>query len=130
MIKPFWLLGLFLGLLAPIASADLGFWSAKLVGKWRHPQNGDFYEFRSNATYTFRAGAAKRRAGNISHSGFWKIVPPTLREAGGGMEGPVALLLKSNGQTRRLVADTVRSSDGEMVRNRYLIGGARWKRVR
>ncbi len=130
MNKHFWLMGI-LAFASPIkiARADLGFWSARLVGSWRHPTNGDLYQFRSNATYTFRAGAAKKRGSHISHSGFWKIVPPTDREAGGGMEGQVALRLKSPQRTRRLVVDIVTRGEGEVSREFYQIGGAKWRRT-
>ncbi len=128
------------------ARADLGFWSHNLVGTWRHPTNGDRYRFGSDATYTFSAGPFKRRSGQLSHSGFWKIVNPTQRESGGSQEGPVALVL--NARTRivlqgrkRVVLDTRRSfrlvvdiafdENGEgMDDNFYTIGKTRWIRVR
>ncbi|PQV65152.1 hypothetical protein B1R32_102160 [Abditibacterium utsteinense] len=145
--KRLWFLWLFL-LACPVqmARADLGFWSAHLVGTWRHPTNGDIYRFRSNATYSFFVGKAKRRGGNLSHSGYWKIVQPTSKESGGSMEGPVALrldsksrtvlegkksrVLKSNRRFRVLVDIVQKSEDGLVDKNHYIINGARWIRVR
>lgn len=130
---------------AAAARADLGFWSAALVGIWRHPKSGDTYRFRSDATYVFQAGSAKRRAGNISHSGHWKIVQPTQKESGGSMEGPVALRLDSKTRTVlegqlprvlksnrrfRLAVDVAKSRENLVDRRHYLIGGVIWKRVR
>lgn len=127
------------------ARADLGFWSAALVGTWRHPSNGDTYQFKPGATYHFRAGAAKRRAGGLSHSGFWKIVQPTEKESGGSMEGPVALQLSSTSRTVsqggrvrvlpsnrvfRIVVDTVRHDREAPEKNAYRIGNTTWKRLR
>ncbi len=131
---------------ATTARADLGFWSRALVGTWRHPTNGDRYRFGSDATYTFSAGPYKRKGGQLSHSGFWKIVQPTQAESGGSMEGPVALVLRSRsrvvkrGRQRvvldsrrsfRIVVDTSPDENGEgVVDDRYYIGGAKWIRVR
>ncbi len=127
------------------ARADLGFWSSALIGKWRHPTSGDTYQFRSDATYVFRAGSAKRRAGLLSHSGFWKIVQPTQKESQGSMEGPVALLLDSRQRTVlkgqesrvlrskrrfRIVVDVAKSGENRVDRRHYFIGGVAWKRVR
>lgn len=141
----FWVIGLlWLAFPLPTARADLGFWSARLVGTWRHPKHGDQYQFRSDATYTFWAGASKRRAGNLSHRGFWKVVAPTFKESGGSQEGPVALLLKSTSRVVleakkprvlrsqrvfRIVSDTIRSKEGMIDPNRYRIGGATWRRA-
>ena len=127
------------------ARADLGFWSQALVGTWRHPGNGDLYRFNSNATYTFTSGRAKRRAGQLSHSGHWKIVQPTEKESGGSMEGPVALVLDSRsrvvhrGNRRvvlpsrrafRLVVDVVFDDEHQLKINRYYLGEVQWIRVR
>lgn len=133
-----------------IARADLGFWSAALVGKWRNPKSGDTYRFRSDATYVFQAGsakrrAAKRRAGNRAHSGFWKIVQPTKRESQGSMEGPVALRLDSRTRTVlearklrvlrsnrrfRIAVDVAKSGENLVDRHHYFIDGVIWSRVR
>lgn len=147
MSKRFWVLGLLLLAFAPAAHADLGFWSAALIGKWRHPTNGDTYQFRRDSTYIFRAGA-KRSAGNLSHAGFWKIVQPTQQESGGSLEGPVVLSLKSTsrvvleGQKPRVlrsnrrfrivvdIARRVKTDADSIDTNRYWIGDTRWKRVR
>lgn len=146
----FWLAGLICALtLGNVGTvrADLGFWSAHLVGTWRHPSNGDRYQFRSDATYTFFAGAAKRRNGNVSHSGFWKIVQPTAKESGGSPEGPVALrlnahsrvvlegkkprVLRSNRIFRLVVDVTVIPKEDNLVDKKYyLINRTRWVRVR
>ena len=132
-------------LFTPLAArADLGFWGANLVGTWRHPVSGDRYHFRSDATYTFTAGAAKRRTGQMSHVGFWKIVEPTPRESGGSLEGPVALLLKSrrrvvweNSKRRmlrsnrvfRLVVDVMVREENRVDKRYYHIGGVKWVRM-
>lgn len=146
MKKQFCLLGLLLLFFSPQAArADLGFWSAHLVGTWRHPKSGDKYHFRSDATYQFKGGAKNRRRGNVSHSGFWKIVQPTEKESGGSMEGPVALSLRSTSRTVlqggrervlksnrvfRIVVDTVQSDSEWIDKNGYWIGGTKWKRVK
>ena len=44
------------------------------IGSFRNKRTGDVYRFRSNGNYTFEAGPAKRRSGNISHSGTWRIL--------------------------------------------------------
>ena len=140
---------LFLMLLAVLspraARADLGYWSAALVGSWRHPTTGDVYRFNSNATYTWtRAKATVESV--IGSSGYWKIVQPTAKESGGSQEGPVALILKQrkivfeneNSGKRyssnlkmdsRLVVNTVIVNDAEN-RNLFRIEGANWKRVK
>lgn len=146
MQKRFWLLWVLL-VACPlqVARADLGFWSSALVGTWRHPRNGDKYRFNSDATYTFWAGAVKRKGGNLSHSGSWKIVQPTARESGGSLEGPVALRLNSTSRvvlekgvrrtvatnrTFRIVVDTIRHDGEAPENNAYRIGDAIWKRVK
>jgi hypothetical protein len=43
-----------------------------LINTWE-ARNGDRYLFRVNGTYTFYAGRAKQRSGNISHSGTWRL---------------------------------------------------------
>jgi hypothetical protein len=85
---------MFMAVLSPRAAhADLGYWSAMLVGTWRHPTSGDVYRFKSDATYSW--SRAKPTAKSVSGgSGYWKIVQPTTEESGGSQEGPVALLLK------------------------------------
>ena len=125
--------------------ADRGFWSRHLVGTWRHPSNGDRYQFRSDATYSFFAGAAKRRNGDLSHSGFWRIVDPTAKESGGSLEGPVALglsarsrvVLESNkprvlrsSRNFRLVVDVVPDEASFVNKKYYLFSKIRWVRVR
>ncbi|RYX81706.1 hypothetical protein EON83_22745 [bacterium] len=132
---------------ASLAHADLGFWSKALIGTWRHPSNGDVYRFNSNATYTFTAGKANARSGQLSHSGYWKIAQPTERESGGSMEGPVALVVKPRSRvvlrsgrkvtvatTRsfRLVVDVAFKSHGderETDPDYYNISGVKWRRV-
>ncbi|HEX8833818.1 MAG TPA: hypothetical protein VF719_06435 [Abditibacteriaceae bacterium] len=133
------LLLMFMAALSPRAAhADLGFWSARLVGIWRHPASGDVYRFDSNATYTYSpAGQTSKNV--IGSSGYWKIVQPTDKESGGSQEGPVALLLKQRKlvlqkegrrhtrnsiREKRLVVDTTKD------RNLYKIDGTIWKRVK
>ncbi|BCM89302.1 hypothetical protein IAD21_01147 [Abditibacteriota bacterium] len=128
-----------------VAHADLGFWSRALIGTWRHPTNGDLYRFNSNATYTFTAGKASARTGQLAHSGSWKIAQPTQRESGGSMEGPVALVLNSHNRTIkrngrkvtltstrsfRLVVDVVHKGGEDIEPNHYYIGRTKWIRVR
>lgn len=132
-------------LLSPRAArADLGYWSAALVGTWKHPTNGNVYRFNSDATYTLTY-AKPTEEGVAATSGYWKIVQPTQKESGGSMEGPVALLIKQRKLTfqeddgrrytrnfpfqYRLVVDTV-IVDGEDKRDLYRIDGATWKRVK
>ncbi|RZA20327.1 MAG: hypothetical protein EOP10_18360 [Proteobacteria bacterium] len=43
-----------------------------LINTWQ-ARNSDRYIFRVNGTYTFYAGLAKRKSGNISHSGTWRL---------------------------------------------------------
>jgi hypothetical protein len=43
-----------------------------LINNWE-ARNGDRYVFRVDGTYTFYAGPAKRKSGNISHSGTWNL---------------------------------------------------------
>lgn len=140
-----WFLLFWMAFSTQTARADLGFWSAALRGVWLNPQNGDRYQFRSNATYTFWAGNSKSRSQSVSHSGWWKIAPPTQKESGGSMEGPVALVLRSTARTVsqggrerilkstrtfRIVVDTVQS-DGERIdKDFYRIGKVKWKRVK
>lgn len=128
----------------PIAHADLGYWSAALVGNWRHPSNGDRYQFHSNGTYIFTSGPAKARTGHLSHSGFWKIVQPTQKESGGSLEGPVALILRSktrvvlerkrrilrSNRTFRILVDSAADGEENSMRSDYYIDGVRWKRVK
>ena len=136
---------LLLAISARVARADLGFWSNALVGTWRHPRSGDVYRFRSDATYEFVAGPRKAKAGELSHSGWWKIAQPTRKESGGSQEGPVALVIKARkrtvagkGGTRtlatkrdfRLVVNTVLIDGKGMTRELYRIDGVTWKRVR
>lgn len=124
------------------AHADLGYWSAALVGTWKHPTTGDVYHFNSNATYTL-TNAKPSKKGVAGSWGYWKIVQPTAKESGGSMEGPVALLIKQrkvtlqkdrrrytrNGKMDyRLVVNTVRDNKGDK-KNLYSIDGAQWKRV-
>lgn len=68
------LLLLLSALLLPLSSAraDEADMIASVSGLWRNSA-GDAYRFQRNGTYTFSAGAAKRRAGNISHSGTWRL---------------------------------------------------------
>lgn len=132
-----------------VAHADLGFWSRALVGTWRHPTNGDRYRFGSDATYTFTAGPAKRRSGQLSHSGFWRITQPTEEESGGSQEGPVALVLNARMRVvrrggQRVVLNTKRSfrlvvdvlpvdieqNEEGRDNNFYFIGRTKWIRVR
>ena len=130
---------MFMVVLSPRAAhADLGYWSAMLVGIWRHPTSGDVYRFKSDATYS-RSRAKPTVKSVIGDSGYWKIVQPTTKESGGSQEGPVALLLKQrklvfqkNGRRyarnsrieKRLVVDTVGN------KNYYKIDGTNWKSVK
>lgn len=130
---------MFMAVLSPRAAhADLGYWSAALVGTWRHPTTGDVYRFNSNATYTW-SHARPTAESVIGGSGYWKIVQPTTKESGGSQEGPVALLLKQRKlvfkkhrrryarnvkMEERLVVNTVRN------KNFYYIDGTNWKRVK
>ncbi len=144
-LSPVLALAAFSALLTPRAAhADLGYWSAALVGNWKNPQTGATYRFNSNATYTLIYAKATHE-NVVAASGWWKIVQPTEKESGGSQEGPVALLLKTrkitllgqNGKRytsgikvdSRLVANTV-IVDGAENRNLYRIGGVNWKRVK
>ena len=126
------------------AHADLGYWSAALVGTWKHPQTGAVYRFNSDATYTMTH--AKPTTENVvGSSGWWKIAQPNQKESGGSQEGPVALILKTrkitmlgqNGKRytsdikveSRSVVNTVFVDDAEN-RNLYRINGVNWKRVK
>lgn len=46
----------------------------QFVGSFRNKRTGDTYRFQANGSYTFEAGPAKRRSGNVSHSGTWRIL--------------------------------------------------------
>lgn len=134
----------FMALLTPRAAhADLGYWSAALIGTWKHPQTSEIYRFNSNATYTvtYAKPTTEMVAGS---SGWWKIAQPTEKESGGSQEGPVALILKQrklffNDEGRkyssnlkmqhRLIVDTVIVDDAEN-RNLYRIDGINWKRLK
>ena len=139
------LVALLLAVLTPRAArADLGYWSAALIGTWKHPQTGDIYRFNSDATYT-QTYAKPTEEAVKGASGWWKIVQPTAKESGGSMEGPVALLLKQRKITfqeddgrvytrnlkneYRLVVNTVGVGDEE-DKNFYRIDGINWKRVK
>ena len=67
------LLALCLSLLAPITTHAFQSYSSGMTGRYYNPDTNDAYTFRSNGTYTFSAGPAKRAGGNISHSGTWKL---------------------------------------------------------
>jgi hypothetical protein len=60
----------------PSARADAGWFSAILVGKWRHAQSGERYHFRSDGSYTFWTGKAARRSGTLEYSGRWRTFNP------------------------------------------------------
>ncbi len=140
----FFAFAIFVALITPRAAhADLGYWSAALVGTWKHPQTGEIYRFNSNATYTttYAKPTTEMVAGS---SGWWKIAQPTEKESGGGQEGPVALILKQrkllfNNEGRkynrnfkmeyRLIVDTVTADDAEN-KNLYRIAGVNWKRIK
>lgn len=139
------LLAAAMALLTPhVARADLGYWSAALVGTWKHPATGDLYRFNSDATYTL-INAKPTSEAVAGSSGYWKIVQPTPKESSGSQEGPVALLIKQrvirfkedDGRqyTRnlkmeyRLVVNTV-IVDGAEKKNLYTIDRAQWKRVK
>lgn len=134
-----------MALLTPRAAhADLGYWSAALLGTWKNPQTGEIYRFNSNATYTMTSPKPTHER-VVASSGWWKIVQPTQKESGGSLEGPVALLIKQRKITfleehglrhtenlkldTRLVVDTV-GAPGEKNRNLYQIDGVNWKRVK
>jgi hypothetical protein len=58
-------------------------------GSWRDVATGDSYSFNRNKTYVFRAGAQKRKSGNLTHSGTWdvsKVDPYYADYAGGGFD--------------------------------------------
>ena len=135
---------LLMALFAPRAAhADLGYWSAALIGTWKHPQTGDVYRFKSDATYTM--SHAKPTTEMVAgSSGWWKIAQPTEKESGGRPEGPVALILKQrklffNDEGRkyssnlkmeyRLVVDTISTGEKDN-KNLYRIDGVNWKRVK
>lgn len=126
------------------ARADLGYWSAALVGTWRHPTNGDVYRFNSDATYTFTPGGAARQHGHLWHSGWWKIGQPTAKERA-AMHGPVALIIKARRRTVidgsstqvvptkrdfRLLVNTVLVEGKGDSRDLYRIDGVNWRRVK
>lgn len=134
-----------MALLMPRAAhADLGYWSAALVGTWKHPKTGAVYRFNSDATYTMTSPKPNHER-IVGSSGWWKIVQPTEKESGGSLEGPVALLIKQRKTTfleehglrhtenlkmdYRLVVDTI-GAPGEKNRNLYQIDGVNWKRVK
>lgn len=127
-----------------VARADLGFWSQALVGTWKHPTNGDRYRFGSDATYTFTSGPAKARKGTLSHSGFWRISQPTDEESP-GFHGPVALIIDAKSRVARqgrkkvvlaynrsfrILVNTASQDESPSDGTRYIIGDARWIRVR
>ena len=58
------------------AQADEGWFSALLVGKWRHIKTGEQYHFRSDGAYTFFTGSAQRRRGVLEYSGRWRTFNP------------------------------------------------------
>ena len=60
----------------PVAKADETDLKNALFGQWRDPKTGDSYRFNRNQTYEFRAGAQKRKSGNVSHGGMWTIYDP------------------------------------------------------
>lgn len=72
-----------------------------LADTWLHRSNGDRYVFRSNGTYTFSAGRAKRRAGNVSHSGTWRL----SNYSGQAPEGIAATVTLGLRATRRTVLE-------------------------
>lgn len=128
-----------------VVRADLGYWSRALTGTWRHPTNGDCYRFGSDATYTFTAGPAKRKSGQLSHSGFWRMSRPTEEESDGSLDGIAALILDSKSRIvrrgkNRVVLDSNRSfrlivvnaqdANGEPTDDAFYIGRAKWIRVR
>ena len=47
--------------------------SKTMANEWHHAQNGDVYQFKSDGSYVFKAGAAKQKQGLVSHSGTWKV---------------------------------------------------------
>ena len=131
--------------LAPRAAhADLGYWSAALIGAWKNPETGEIYRFNSDATYTMTAPKPDHER-IVGSSGWWKIVQPTEKESGGSQEGPVALLIKQRKITfleesgrrhtenfktdYRLVVNTVIVDDAEN-RNLYTIDDEIWKRIK
>jgi hypothetical protein len=71
------MLAISLSALVVPARADLGFLERAPRRHLASPSNGDRYQFRSNATYTFLAAPPNDAAASVSHSGFWKIVEPT-----------------------------------------------------
>ncbi len=127
------------------ARADLGYWSAALVGFWNHPTNGDVYHFYSDATYTFyKFQKTGNREGLVSHSGWWKIYDPGNKVS--GSHGPVGLRLKARRQvvlrdgkrhtlkTRRvdeLLVNTSFGVEGDPSENGqyYLMDGVKWART-
>ena len=140
----FFVLAALMAVLTPRAAhADLGYWSAALIGTWKNPRNGDVYRFNSNATYTMTSLKPSHER-IIASSGWWKIVQPTEKESGGSQEGPVALLVKQRKITfleesglrhtedfkfdYRLVVDTIGEAD-EKNRDLYRIDGVNWNRV-
>ena len=141
----FWVLAVLMAALTPRAAhADLGWYSASLVGTWKHAETGMVYEFKSDATYTFtnpRPGDSRI----VAQSGWWKIAQPTEKESGGNPEGPVALItkmrkvtfLEEHGlrHTESLVSDTRSTlnflgNDGGKRPDVALINDMKWKRVK
>ena len=47
---------------------------AQMTGYFYNTDTKDSYNFRSNGTYTFKAGPEKSKGGNVSHSGRWSLL--------------------------------------------------------
>lgn len=127
------------------ARADLGYWSAALVGTWKHPTNGDVYRFNSDATYTFYKFRKNVKSdGVILHSGWWKIYDAGRKVF--GPHGPVGLRLKARtrevmraGKRRtmktnrvfELLVNTPFGVEGDPSENGkyYLLDGVKWLRT-
>ena len=141
----FFALAVLVAFLTPRAAhADLGWYSATLVGTWKHAESGMVYTFKSDATYTFtnpKPGDSRI----VAQSGWWKIATPTEKESGGSPEGPVALItkmrkvtfLEEHGlrHTKSLVLDTrsvldFLGADMEKKPDISLIDSMKWTRVK
>ena len=126
------------------AHADLGWYSATLVGTWKHAESGMVYKFKANATYSLTIP----KPGDshiVAETGWWKVAQPTEKESGGNPEGPAALITKTRKvtfledhgllHTENIVSDTrsildFLGDDDSKKPDICLINSMKWTRVK